>query len=61
MKKFFSAFFAILFIVSGFVFIVSAFMKQTVIGSDVDGGIGVLLLSGGLTYLWKLSGFRGIN
>jgi hypothetical protein len=61
MRKFFSAFFGVFFTISGLVFILSAFTRQTVMGSDVDGGIGVLFLSGGLTYLWKLSGFRGLN
>ena len=61
MRKSLSVFFGVLSTISGLVFILSAFMKQTVMGSDVDGGIGVLFLSGGLTYLWKLSGFRGLN
>jgi len=61
MRNFFPVFFGVFFTIGGLVFILSAFMRQTVMGSDVDGGIGVLFLSAGLTYLWKLSGFRGLN
>jgi hypothetical protein len=58
--RFVAVFFSLAVVITGAVLVVS-FLRSVPYNDPVLAMIGILLLAGGMTGLWKMTGFRGLK